>query len=205
MFANLFAIDFVLEKQKKKGKQYKSSMINLTTIFSTTPTSDLDFAVQQQQKMSIYSLPALTIVAVLLTWYFLASLRRSLLPSPPWKNNNTLTKNNLPQKEEESKNPANDIPISVNYHFTRQCNMSCGFCFHTATTSHMVSLEDALKGIRLLKDAGMRKINFAGGEPFLYPKILGKMVDFCKEVRWFSFLPFSFFLCLFQELERMNG
>ncbi|EMF12380.1 radical SAM enzyme [Sphaerulina musiva SO2202] len=98
--------------------------------------------------MFIYSLPALTIVAVLLT----------------------------------CKNPANDIPISVNYHFTRQCNMSCGFCFHTATTSHMVSLEDALKGIRLLKDAGMRKINFAGGEPFLYPKILGKMVDFCKEI-----------------------
>ena len=27
-------------------------------------------------------------------------------------------------------------PISVNYHFTRQCNKSCGFCFHTATTSH---------------------------------------------------------------------
>lgn len=51
MFVNLFAIDFVLEKQKQKRKQYKSSMINLlTTILSTTPTSDLDFAVQQQQK-----------------------------------------------------------------------------------------------------------------------------------------------------------
>lgn len=56
----------------------------------------------------------------------------------------------------------------------------------------MVSLEDALKGIRMLKDAGMRKINFAGGEPFLYPKMLGKMVDFCKEVSWFSFVFFSF-------------
>lgn len=56
----------------------------------------------------------------------------------------------------------------------------------------MVSLEDALKGIRLLKDAGMRKINFAGGEPFLYPKILGKMVDFCKEVGFL--FRFSFFL-----------
>lgn len=194
MFVNVFAIDFVLEKQKKKRKQYKSSMINLlTAVLSTTPTSDLDFAVQQQQKMSIYSLPALTIVAVLLTWYFLASLQRSLLPSPPWKNNNTLTKNNLPQKEEEeSTTPANEIPISVNYHFTRQCNMSCGFCFHTATTSHMVSLEDALKGIRLLKDAGMRKINFAGGEPFLYPKILGKMVDFCKEVSFLFRFSFVF-------------
>lgn len=62
----------------------------------------------------------------------------------------------------------------------------------------MVSLEDALKGIRLLKDAGMRKINFAGGEPFLYPKILGKMVDFCKEVSFLSFsFSFLFFLFLF--------
>jgi uncharacterized radical SAM superfamily Fe-S cluster-containing enzyme len=26
-------------------------------------------------------------------------------------------------------------PVSVNYHFTRQCNYSCGFCFHTAKTS----------------------------------------------------------------------
>lgn len=33
----------------------------------------------------------------------------------------------------------------------------------------------------LLKDAGMKKMNFAGGEPFLYPKLLGKMLKFCKE------------------------
>lgn len=28
----------------------------------------------------------------------------------------------------------------------------------------------------------MRKINFAGGEPFLHPKFLGAMIDYCKEV-----------------------
>ena len=33
------------------------------------------------------------------------------------------------------------IPISVNYHFTRQCNYSCGFCFHTAKTSFLLPLE----------------------------------------------------------------
>lgn len=27
----------------------------------------------------------------------------------------------------------------------------------------------------------MRKLNFAGGEPFLYPKFLGEMIDFCKQ------------------------
>lgn len=39
----------------------------------------------------------------------------------------------------------------------------------------------AKEGLRLLKRAGMRKINFAGGEPFLYAKFLGEMIDFCKK------------------------
>lgn len=74
-----------------------------------------------------------------------------------------------------------NIPISVNYHFTRQCNKTCGFCFHTATTSHKESLDRAKRGLALLKQAGMRKLNFAGGEPFLYAKFLGDLVDYCKE------------------------
>lgn len=65
------------------------------------------------------------------------------------------------------------VPISVNYHFTRKCNKECGFCFHTAKTSHVASPEEAKHGLSLLKRAGMRKLNFAGGEPFLYPKYLG--------------------------------
>ncbi|KAH8128850.1 hypothetical protein ACSS6W_002249 [Trichoderma asperelloides] len=73
------------------------------------------------------------------------------------------------------------VPISVNYHFSRKCNKECLFCFHTATTSHIESTENAKKGLLLLKQAGMKKINFAGGEPFLYPKFLGTMIDFCKD------------------------
>ncbi|KAL2867859.1 radical SAM enzyme [Aspergillus lucknowensis] len=76
--------------------------------------------------------------------------------------------------------PRRHVPVSVNYHFTRHCNKSCGFCFHTAKTSHMEDLDKAKEGLRLLRQAGMRKVNFAGGEPFLYPKFLGKMLEFCK-------------------------
>ncbi|PWY65677.1 radical SAM enzyme [Aspergillus sclerotioniger CBS 115572] len=72
-------------------------------------------------------------------------------------------------------------PVSVNYHFTRQCNKSCGFCFHTASTSHVESIENAKRGLALLQAAGMKKINFAGGEPFLDKQRLGKMIDYCKE------------------------
>lgn len=46
------------------------------------------------------------------------------------------------------------IPTSVNYHFTRRCNYKCGFCFHTAKTSFVLPLEEAMKGLKMLKEAG---------------------------------------------------
>ncbi|CAG9764160.1 unnamed protein product [Ceutorhynchus assimilis] len=75
------------------------------------------------------------------------------------------------------------IPKSVNYHFTRVCNYSCGFCFHTAKTSFMLPLDEVKRGFDLLKKAGMEKINFSGGEPFLPKrgKFLGEMVQYCRE------------------------
>ncbi|XP_053489407.1 radical S-adenosyl methionine domain-containing protein 2 [Ictalurus furcatus] len=74
-------------------------------------------------------------------------------------------------------------PSSVNYHFTRQCNYKCGFCFHTAKTSFVLPIDEAKRGLRLLKEAGMEKINFSGGEPFLHQKgvFLGELVQYCKQ------------------------
>ncbi|KAK7018335.1 hypothetical protein R3P38DRAFT_2982267 [Favolaschia claudopus] len=77
--------------------------------------------------------------------------------------------------------PPHTKPVSVNYHFTRKCNKTCAFCFHTEKSSHVASQDDMKRGLRLLRDAGMRKINFAGGEPFLYPKELAMLCRFCKE------------------------
>ena len=82
----------------------------------------------------------------------------------------------------KSDQPAKKIPISVNYHLTRQCNYSCGFCFHTATSSHVETLDNAKKGMLLLKEAGMKKVNFAGGEPFMNPQFLGQLAKYCKEI-----------------------
>jgi len=75
------------------------------------------------------------------------------------------------------------IPESVNYHFTRTCNYSCGFCFHTAKTSFVLPLDKAKHGLSMLVEAGMKKINFSGGEPFIVQRgaFLGEMVRFCKE------------------------
>lgn len=45
-------------------------------------------------------------------------------------------------------------PESVNYHFTRQCNYACGFCFHTAKTSFVLPEAEAKRGLKMLKKAG---------------------------------------------------
>uniref|UniRef100_A0A8D2J8Z5 S-adenosylmethionine-dependent nucleotide dehydratase RSAD2 n=1 Tax=Varanus komodoensis TaxID=61221 RepID=A0A8D2J8Z5_VARKO len=84
-------------------------------------------------------------------------------------------------KESAATPPA--VPLSVNYHFTRQCNYKCGFCFHTAKSSFVLPLEEAKRGLRLLQQAGMEKINFSGGEPFLQERgeFVGKLVQFCKQ------------------------
>jgi len=46
------------------------------------------------------------------------------------------------------------VPLSVNYHFTRQCNYQCGFCFHTAKTSFVLPIDEAKRGLKMLKEAG---------------------------------------------------
>ena len=66
-----------------------------------------------------------------------------------------IPQNELPIQHKVPK-PQNEVPIpqSVNYHFTRQCNYSCGFCFHTAKNSFVLPIEEAKRGLRLLKEAG---------------------------------------------------
>lgn len=70
---------------------------------------------------------------------------------------------------------------SVNYHMSRQCNYKCKFCFHTNKNSFILPLEEAKTGLSLLKQAGMKKINFSGGEPFLHKNYLNSLLKFCKK------------------------
>lgn len=72
--------------------------------------------------------------------------------------------------------------ISVNYHFLRQCNYRCKFCFHTDNQGSVLSFEEAKKGLNLLYAAGTRKINFSGGEPFLKQLLLGQMCQHAKQL-----------------------
>lgn len=79
------------------------------------------------------------------------------------------------------------VPLSVNYHFTRRCNYSCGFCFHTAKTSFVLPLDEAKRGLAMLAEADMRKLNFSGGEPFIKDggRYMGELIRYCKtDLRW---------------------
>ncbi|KAL0242989.1 hypothetical protein GEMRC1_005552 [Eukaryota sp. GEM-RC1] len=71
-------------------------------------------------------------------------------------------------------------PLSVNYHFTRKCNFSCKFCFHTRKSSFVEPIEEAQKALSQLADHGMQKLNVCGGEPFLYPDYIGELMTFAK-------------------------
>lgn len=72
------------------------------------------------------------------------------------------------------------IPLSVNYFPHRECNYGCEFCFHTAKTSHIEPLAEAKRGLRMLAEAGMKKLNISGGEPFLKDVFVGEIIKFSK-------------------------
>ncbi|XP_023583998.1 S-adenosylmethionine-dependent nucleotide dehydratase RSAD2 [Trichechus manatus latirostris] len=84
-------------------------------------------------------------------------LRATFWLAGPQRRQQQRGKESKDEKQEEDDN-LSTTPTSVNYHFTRQCNYKCGFCFHTATTSFVLPLEEAKRGLLLLKDAGKPKM-----------------------------------------------
>ena len=90
----------------------------------------------------VWSLPLVTLVAVLA----LAAICKVFRASPRQVND-----------EQRNAEESTRKPESVNYHFTRQCNYECGFCFHTAKTSFVLPIEEAKRGLRMLKNAGLLK------------------------------------------------
>lgn len=45
----------------------------------------------------------------------------------------------------------------------------------------ILPLDVAKRGLRLLAEAGMKKLNISGGEPFLQSKFIGEVFRFCKD------------------------
>jgi radical S-adenosyl methionine domain-containing protein 2 len=55
-------------------------------------------------------------------------------------------------------------------------NPACKFCFHTDISSENVPLSETKRGLKLLADAGMVKINISGGEPSLQAPFVGEII-----------------------------
>ena len=58
---------------------------------------------------------------------------------------------------------------TVNFHLLKSCNMACKHCFTANLTTNYLTLDESSKIVRSLAQAGFKKINFAGGEPMIYP------------------------------------
>ncbi len=71
--------------------------------------------------------------------------------------------------------------VLVNYYFSRKCNYKCGFCFYTKKTSSILPLGEAKRRIKLLKEARIKKLNFVGSKPFLYPIFMRELLYYRKE------------------------
>lgn len=73
----------------------------------------------------------------------------------------------------------------INFHITDRCNYACKYCFGKFNKREL-SLEKAKMVIdsidRYFKHRGIKngRINFAGGEPLLYPN-LDEIIDYCAE------------------------
>ncbi len=73
---------------------------------------------------------------------------------------------------------------TVNFHITKACNYSCKFCFATFDdiSEKGLTKHEQKEVIRLIAKSGyFRKLNFAGGEPFLLPH-LPELIAYAKEL-----------------------
>ena len=75
---------------------------------------------------------------------------------------------------------------SVNFHFTRKCNFACNFCFHTAKTGGHLPAAKLEAILTSLREAGVAKLNIAGGEPLLFPDSVGGMLRFAKSLGMYT-------------------
>lgn len=73
---------------------------------------------------------------------------------------------------------------TVSFHVVKPCNMSCKFCYATFNefkVARQLPKDSAYRILRKLKNAGVEKVTFAGGEPMLY-KHLDDTLEYAKMI-----------------------
>jgi len=85
--------------------------------------------------------------------------------------------------------PPRELPETINIHLTRSCNFACRFCyaeFAECSSARIPSdqlrrILDAIGRVGPPRTGRNRKVNFAGGEPLLYPGLPG-IIEFSKRL-----------------------
>ena len=72
-------------------------------------------------------------------------------------------------------------PIIVYFKVTGCCNLMCSFCSQTDLKKKNMDIDKAKKLLSELKETGVVSINYTGGEPLVYPKIL-ELVKYGNEL-----------------------
>lgn len=73
---------------------------------------------------------------------------------------------------------------TASFHIVKPCNMKCKFCYATFEDMHIgeqISKHDVFIILDKLKEAGLQKITFAGGEPLLY-RHLKESIQYSKKI-----------------------
>ncbi len=76
--------------------------------------------------------------------------------------------------------PNTPVLIAANFHLLKPCDSRCRFCFATfRDVDGRLDAADAERVINTLRDAGVVKLTFVGGEPTLHPD-LGRLIRHAK-------------------------
>lgn len=72
--------------------------------------------------------------------------------------------------------------LTINWHLEKDCNYKCIFCYaHFKHVKEFLGKDRGFELLRKLWDAGVYKVNFAGGEPLLNQH-LGDYLKYAKEL-----------------------
>lgn len=71
-------------------------------------------------------------------------------------------------------------PFKICWNITSKCNLKCDFCFAPRDTKDL-TFTQIKKSLKKLKDFGVNRITFSGGEPLLHPQIL-EILDYTNKL-----------------------
>lgn len=73
--------------------------------------------------------------------------------------------------------------FTVNIHYLRCCNYHCKFCFHRGCQDNTTLSKEEWENVidNIARSPLIKRINFAGGEPFMAPTLVKHLIHYAKQ------------------------